>query len=143
MFEVRVSSHHWEYKENNQSKPQKPRVGSKNGLALKPRDMKKSCGRLLLLSLSIQSFHPAGRCQSARSAASADRGLCKAWWGGGGKDDTEHGAYMCDGGMLGSRCQIHCMSLRLLIHVIAMGENRDKDAVHSVDKAMQELDGQG
>lgn len=79
MFEVRVSSHHWEYKEKNQSQPQKPRVGSKKGLALKLRDMKKSCQRLLLLSLSIVSSIQQGGArepgaQPGQAGASAKHG---------------------------------------------------------------------
>lgn len=113
---------------------------------MKLRDMKKSCGRLLLLSLSIVSSIQQGGASEPGVQPGQAGGLCKAWWGGGGggEDDAEDGGCMCDGGMLGSRCLIYCTSLRVLIHVSAMSESREmKVLLQSVDKAMQELDGQG
>lgn len=106
-----------------------PGVGSREGLALKLRDMKKSCRRLLLLSLSIASSIQQGGAsepgaQPGQTGASAKHGGV-----GVGRMMQNGGWCACDGGWCPLRDQLWLWALRVLIQGVAMSESRDEGAV--------------
>lgn len=96
---------------------------------MKLRDMKKSCRRLLLLSLSIASSIQQGGAsepgaQPGQTGASAKHGGV-----GVGRRMQNGGWCACDGGWCLLRGQLWLWPLRVLIQGGAMCESRDEGAV--------------